>query len=192
MSNQVVIIGGGTSFNSYKEYISFLNNTKVNLDRLKSRKDWKDSLGDLLGDNFDVYVPKMPNITYARYEEWKNWIEKIIPLLGNSITLIGHSLGGIFLAKYLSENDSPKKIMSTIFVSAPFDIEIGEEKLFEFSLDKPLDKLTKQGGKIYLIHSEDDPVVPIEQLNKYKNSLPSAEVVLFKDRGHFKQESFPN
>ena len=44
---------------------------------------------------------------------------------------------------------------------------------------------------IYLIHSKDDPLVPFTQLKKYQQALPKAEAIVFENREHFNQETFP-
>ena len=191
MIQQIVVIGGGTSFDTHEDYLSSLKNKEVSLEKLRPRRDWKDTLVDNLGKNFDVLLPRMPNGTNARYEEWKIWLERIIPLLNKNVVFIGHSLGGIFLAKYLSENIYPKTIKATILVSAPFNDANGEESLADFKLPPSLGKFAKQGGMIYLFHSYDDPVVPFEQLGKYKKALPNAKITALNGREHFNQEAFP-
>jgi len=186
-----VVIHGGTTFDTYKDYISFLKNRKISLDRLKSHRGWKDTLQEELGENFEVLSPRMPNGTNARYKEWKIWFERIIPFFSKNVILIGHSLGGVFLVKYLSETDFPKKIKATILVAAPFDDSDREESLADFKLPSSLEKFAKQGGKIYLIQSKDDPVVSFGEIGKYKQALPNAETIIFNDREHFNEESFP-
>lgn len=132
----------------------------------------------------------MPNGKNAKYKEWQIWFEKIIPLLNREIILVGHSMGGIFLAKYLSENRFPKTILATILVAAPFNEE-GGESLGDFSLPKSLARFEKQSREIFLIYSTDDPSVPFSKLEKYKKALPNAKTLIFKDKGHFRQETFP-
>ena len=191
MEQQVVIIHGGTAFNTYKNYISFLKNREITLDRLRLQRDWKDTLSEKLGKNFDVLSPRMPNGTNARYKEWKIWFERIIPFFKQNVIFLGHSLGGIFLAKYLSENTFPVKIKATILVAAPFDDEDSGESLSDFKLPPSLKKFSEQGGEIYLIQSKDDSVVRFGELEKYKQALPEAKTMAFKDREHFNQEFFP-
>lgn len=191
MKQQVIIIHGGTTFDNYEDYLSYLKNKEITLDKLKLKKDWKDTLQEKLGENFEVLSPRMPNGTNARYEEWKIWFDRIIPLLNDSLIFIGHSLGGIFLAKYFSENEISKIIKATILIAPPFDDENSEESLSDFKLPSSLSKFAKQSGEIYLIQSKDDPVVSFEQLGKYKNALPNAKTIIFENREHFKQETFP-
>ena len=191
MKQQIVVIHGGTTFDNYEDYISYLKNKELTLDKLKSSGDWKNTLAKELGNNFEILLPRMPNGTNARYKEWKIWFERIVPFLKKNVTLIGHSLGGIFLAKYLSENTLPKAIKATVLVAAPFDDTSNEESLVDFKLPSSLSKFAEQGGAIYLIHSKNDPVVPFEQLGKYKKALPNAKIMVFDNREHFNQETFP-
>lgn len=190
MKQQILIIHGGTSFNTYKEYLSFLKNAKISLDDFRPHSDWKDNLSKKLGENFEVLQPSMPNKKNAKYLEWKIWFDKIIPLLNKRVVLIGHSLGGIFLSKYLSENKIPNKIVATFLVAAPF-VDSKSKWLIDFRLPKSLALFFKQSNKIYLIHSKDDPRVLFSDLEKYKKSLPNAAAQIFRDRGHFRQDTFP-
>ena len=191
MKQQIVIIHGGTTFDSQGDYLSYLKNKEIDLEKLRPQLDWRYSLQNELGENFEVLLPQMPDKTNAHYNEWKIWFERILPLLDKEIILVGHSLGGIFLAKYLSENNFPKKIKATILVAAPFDDKDSGKSLADFKLSFPLDRFVKQGGKIYLIQSKGDPEVLFGNLEKYKKALPNAETIVFEDRGHFSQESFP-
>jgi predicted alpha/beta hydrolase family esterase len=190
MKQQILIIHGGTTFSSYENYIEYLKAYVLKPEKLKYSLAWKDSLAADLGDDYEVLTPRLPNGTNAQYTEWLIWFEKIIPLLNNNVILIGHSLGGIFLAKYLSENKFPKSIKAVIFVSAPYE-ELEDEELGSFTLTKSLIGLNNQVKKIILIHSKDDLVVPLEHVYKYNKDLQNSEVVLFDDKGHFKLEHFP-
>ena len=190
MKRQVVVIRGGDVFDTYKEYLKFLKNYKIDFKKL-GMKGWKSNLEKDLGKGFEVILPVMPNFMNAKYKEWKIMFEKFFPYLKNNLILLGHSLGGIFLAKYLSENKFPKKIKAVFLVSAPFDDKDANYSLGDFKLPKKLDRFQKQSPKIFLYHSKDDPVVPFVDLEKYKRALPKAKVVVFKKRGHFGQSKFP-
>ncbi|MDP3997680.1 MAG: alpha/beta hydrolase [Candidatus Andersenbacteria bacterium] len=191
MKRQVLIIHGGTSFNTYGDYIDSLKTRELTKERLTQGADWKDALADNLDAGFEVLLPKMPNATNARYAEWSLWFERCVAFVGGGVILIGHSLGGIFLAKYLSENDFPKKIKATLLVAAPFSDTVEGESLADFALPSSLTKLTEQGGKICLFHSQDDPVVSFAHARQYQEALPQARLIEFKDKGHFKQSEFP-
>lgn len=189
MKKQIIIIHGGTTFDTYEEYMVYLNSCELTLEKT-NRKDWKDFLGLKLPD-FEVIYPKMPNAKNARYLEWKIWFKKLFHLLNDDVTLIGQSLGGIFLAKYLSENEFPKKITSLHLVAAPYDAETLKESLADFALSGTVEELANHTDKIFLYQSKDDPAVPFADVEKYKRDIPSATLVVFEDRGHFTQEEFP-
>lgn len=189
MLKQILIIHGGATFDTYEESFEHLKSEELNLDKIL-RKDWKDSLQSKLPD-FQVIYPKMPNPKNARYPEWVIWLEKIIPLLSDEVILIGHSLGAIFLAKYLSENNFPKKITQLHLVAGPYDTEVCKGSLADFALTGPVGKLATYSDKIFLYQSEDDTAVPYADVKKYQRDLPGAKLISFKDRGHFMQEDFP-
>jgi hypothetical protein len=183
---QILLIHGGTTYETYEEYLVALKKKTPNLEWLASRREWKNELQDQLGEDFIVYTPTMPNKTNAQYDEWKILFEKIVDLLDDNIILIGHSLGGIFLAKYLSENTIGKKVKKTFLVAAPFDDEgIEHEPLYSFLRTGSLKNLEKQAGEIYIYHSEDDFAVPFGHLAKYQAELPSANIRAMKDKNHF-------
>src|SRR3989344_9033544 len=98
------------------------------------------------------------NKTNARFDEWEIWFEKLVPFLHDGVILVGHSLGGTFLTKYLSENQFEKKIKSVFLVAAVYDNHKEGYSLASFTLPK---KLNLQTENIYLFHSKDDPLVPL-------------------------------
>ena len=189
MKKQIVIIHGGDTFATQEEYLNFLRNYEINIERYKTDKDdWKPWLRRMLQDKYEVITPQMPNKTNARYEEWELWFEKFIPFLNNGVILVGHSQGGIFLAKYLSENQFPIKIKAVMLVSAPYDKDSEDYSVLSFSLPATLNLQTEH---VYLYHSKDDPVVPFQALGQYQKLLPNATARVFEDRKHINQEEFP-
>ncbi|HVV15462.1 MAG TPA: alpha/beta hydrolase [Candidatus Paceibacterota bacterium] len=195
MKKQVVVIHGGSSaFPTYEDFLNNLKTKPIYIDKFKGGGDWKSRLPQSLGDEYEVIYPGMPNKENARYPEWKIWFERFIPFIEHGVILVGHSLGGIFLARYLSEEEFPKKINGVFLVAAPFEMRgKGETQrvVSEFVLPSSLEKFEKQAGKIFLYHSKDDPIVNIDELEKYRNLLPNATVRIFEDRKHQNQEQFP-
>lgn len=189
MKKQVVVIHGGDTFETYEEYLDFLHKYEINIERYKTHKDdWKPWLREALGEAYEVIIPVMPNKFNAQFEEWKIWFEKIIPFLNDEVILVGHSLGGTFLAKYLSENNFPKKIKAVFLVSAVYDKDCEGYPLANFVLPEKLDLQTEN---IYLYHSNDDVVVPVSALQQFQTALPQSHVTIFENRNHINQEEFP-
>lgn len=189
MPKQIVVIHGGDTFETYEAYLTFLRDFEINIERYKtSKSDWKPWLRERLGSGYEVILPTMPNKTNAQFDEWKLWFEKLIPFLNDGVILVGHSLGGAFLAKYLSLYTFPKKIHGVFLVSAVYDTDTEGYSIASFSLPQAL---ALQTDTVFLYHSEDDPVVPISALESYKKALPSATVRIFTDKKHINQTEFP-
>lgn len=185
---QVIVIHGGNSYENYEEYLKELKAKDLTIDRLRS-VSWKENLQKGLGENFDVLTPRMPNMQNAKYLEWKIWFEKIINLLDEEVILIGHSLGGIFILKYLSENNYPKKIKATFLIAAPYSTPT-RYPLSDFVINTPLGNFIKQAGKVFIFHSRDDLVVPFDNSERFKKDIPNAQFVVFEDKGHFNDSQF--
>lgn len=185
---QVCIIHGGSTFETEADYLKDLKQMEIKYIRMLYGRRWKNWLGENLPD-YELVLPEMPNKAYAKYDEWSIFFSKVVKFLRPDTVLVGHSLGGIFLAKYLNEH--PKLHFEKIaLLAAPFD-DTSTESLASFSLPSDLQVLMKAADKFGLFHSEDDKVVPFFEVMKYSSLLPSNELFLFKDRGHFNQETFP-
>ncbi|KKP77873.1 MAG: hypothetical protein A2271_00690 [Candidatus Moranbacteria bacterium RIFOXYA12_FULL_35_19] len=194
MSQQIFWIHGGNVFNSHKDYLEFLKTREATKEYFIGKNRWVHHLQADLGDGYEVFLPQMPCATWnAKYSEWKIWFEKSFPFLKDNLILAGGSLGGMFLAKYLSENDFPLKIKGAFLLAAPFDDKDKNINytLGDFALPKSLEKFSTQCSKIFLYHSKDDPLVPFIDLEKYSKALPNAEKIIFEDKGHFKLKEFP-
>lgn len=190
MKKQIITIHGGDTFKTYEDYIQDLKDFEINFDDLRNKK-WRNNLTERLGEEYEVLSLQMPNKFNAKYIEWKIWFDKYVPFFDKDIILIGHSLGGIFLAKYLAENEINKNIVATLLVAPPFDDKDSDYSLVDFILPADMCKLEKQGGKIIFYHSKDDPIVPFVDVEKYKKVVSGSEIRIFEDRGHFFQSEFP-
>ena len=164
---------------------------EVTLDYFKSKLDWKSNLQKELGENYEVLSPRLPNKENAQYADWKIWFERMIPFLADDVISIGHSLGALFLLKYLSENVLSKKIKAIFLIAPPFDEGAGCEPLGTFKLTSGLNLYKNQIGRISFFFSNDDLVVPPYHREKYQQSLPEARFNVFEDRRHFGQLEFP-
>jgi predicted alpha/beta hydrolase family esterase len=185
----ILVIHGGTAFDTYEEYWKYLESIELTKEKI-NKIDWKDNLQKELPE-FEVLYPKMPNSRNSRYLEWKLWFEKTFHLLTDEVILIGHSLGGIFLAKYLSENSFPKKIKQLHLVAACYDTEVIKDSLVDFALTRTVENIQDKVEKIFLYQSKDDTSVAYQDALKYKRDLPNAALFMFEDRGHFTGVKIP-
>src|SRR3989338_6901921 len=111
MTKQVLVIHGGDPQRSYEDYLEFLKKYPISFERHALRQDdYQVNLANDLGSDFELIRPEMPDKRNAKYELWKIWFEKFFQFLRDDVIIIGGSLGGTFLAKYLAENTFPRKI----------------------------------------------------------------------------------
>ncbi len=179
------------TFKNKKDYLKFLKTREISIEK---KVRWTDDFLDKnLGKDFEIIRPRMPLQDDAKYNDWKIYFERHLPKLRNGMILIGSSLGGIFLAKYLSENKFPKKILSIYLICPPFDNTLtGEDLVGGFKLKSDLTKIEKNTKNLYLLFSKDDDVVPLSHAEKYRMKLKSARITIFNSKsGHFKIAEFP-
>jgi len=193
---QVVLIHGGDSFSQHEDFLKHLQTTNIYNPKGEGGNHWNKSLRADLGNDFELYSPSMPNNENAKYEEWKIWFERHVSYWKDDLILVGWSLGGMFLAKYLSEEQFPLKIRGVHLVAAPCgDFSIESEsgnncESFTFNMTT-LSEFNEKVKDIHIWQSTDDFVVPFEHSQMYKKALPSAEIHVFEDRNHFLQADFP-
>ncbi len=191
MKTQIFLIHGGETFKSRKDYLHFLKTRNISI---KEKGYWSgEYLKKRLGKDFEIIKPRMPLQDNARYDDWKIHFERFFPKLRKNIILVGSSLGGIFLARYLSENKFPKKILSVYLVCPPFDGSLSEEDLVGgFKLKSNLSLIEKNCRNINLLFSKDDDVVPVAHAEKYRKKLKNARIIIYKSKnGHFNISKFP-
>lgn len=188
---QVLLVHGGMTFCSRKDYIEFLQTRDISVKR-KAR--WSDEYLDrALGGGFEIIRPRMPCQDNAKYIEWMIHFERHLPQLRDGIILIGRSLGATFLAKYLSENRFPRKILSLYLVCPPFDNTLHNEDLVGgFGLGADLSLIEKNCANVTLMFSKDDDVVPLSHADKFRTKLKSAKIIIYEHmQGHFQIQEFP-
>ena len=185
------MVHGGMTFKNQKDYLDYLKKREIKLD--KKPKWAEEYINKELGKNFQIIKPRFPLQENAKYVDWKIWFERFIPFLNNNVILIGGSLGGIFLAKYLSENKFPKKILSVYMICPPYDNTCSQEDLVGgFKLKSDLSLIEKNCKDVTLMFSADDDVVPVAHAEKYRKKLKESKIIIYKSKnGHFKVSKFP-
>lgn len=185
---QIVLIHGGNSFDSYERYLDNLRSSSLDYERLIKSPHWTDWLSDELPEA-DVLSPSFPNKQNASFDEWSIYFEKLLPHLIGEVSLVGHSLGGMFLVKYLNDKPLMSKVRQ-ICLLAPAYNDNSLEDLGSFGIESAKN-LPASSDDIHLFHSQDDPVVPFTELAKFQADLPGATVHKFTDKSHFFDATFP-
>lgn len=191
---QVFYVHGGSAYSKYESFLDSLKNKDIrNFPWSEKIEKWPATLRSELGDEYEVFMPEMPNSHNAKYNEWKIWFERHFEYLRDDVVLVGWSQGGYFLSKYLTENNLPVKVKALFLVAAPIKPEdFGDEDGGDFSFDTSrVEELAEKIDNIHIFHSQDDFCVPYEHALLYKESLPKAELISFSEKNHFLIEEFP-
>lgn len=127
-------------------------------------------------------TPEMPTPYEPRYEEWKKVFEQFD--VDENTVLVGHSCGGGFLVRYLSENKV--KVRKVILVAPWIDPNHEERELvadfFDFEISPTLNE-PLEGITVFISKDDDDYI--LESVNILENNLKEFRVQRFEDKGHF-------
>lgn len=189
---QIIIIHGWDCFATQELFYKSLKERDYN--PFENKKKRRTRIAEQLKKTHQTMLPEMPCKHNADYIARKIRFERHFPFLNKEdLILIWYSLGWNFLVKYLSENTFPKTIKQLHLVAPSFDQEwFIDEDIWNFSFDpNKLKNIATQVEKIFLYQSEDDPVVPFSQSQKYIQYLPQANFFRFKDKWHFYVSEFP-
>lgn len=127
-------------------------------------------------------TPEMPHAYEPRYEVWKTEFERfdITP----ETILVGHSCGGGFLVRWLSENKN-QNVGKVVLVAPwldPNKTKVGEDGFFDFKMDS---ELVSRTDGITIFNSDDDDEGIHSSVECIMNTVSSIKVVEFHNRGHF-------
>lgn len=189
---QIVFIHGGTTFDSYERYIDNLKTKTVYKDRLAYQPMWFHLLDKTLTSPVEVLLPSMPNKQNASFEEWGIWFDRLQEVIEDDAILIGHSLGAIFLAKYLASNILKSPAKAVMMLAGPYSNDEPED-LGGFSIEPrdDLENIYKSTKDVIMVHAPNDPVVNINEQHRYKKALPMAEYLQLDGPDHFMRPEFP-
>lgn len=131
----------------------------------------------ILGIN--TQTPEVPKAYNPQYSLWKQEIERFTT--DSETTLVGHSCGGRFFTRWLSDN---KVEVKRLVLVAPW-IDPDRTKttdFFEFEMDKDLPKRVSQ---LHILISDDDDKDIHQSVEKIMSVWPSAQLHQFYGKGHF-------
>lgn len=136
-----------------------------------------------LSDEYNIQYPIIDDPDAPTYQAWKKLLDSVLEKNMEPLILIGHSLGGSVLLKYLSEEEVDISIAGLFLISIPL---WGTEgwNVDEFVLPDNFEAKLGLSSNVYLYHSRGDETVPFEHLNFYKNAFPYATVRELEGKDH--------
>jgi predicted alpha/beta hydrolase family esterase len=131
-----------------------------------------------------------PEVPLAFEPLWERWVIEVERFdITAETVLVGHSMGGGFWLRYLSEH--PDLEVGKLLLVAPW-IDVEDEDLshfFDFELDRDL--ISRTAG-ITLFHSTDDDPDIVSSVTELRKLLPDMGYIEFNDRGHFTHKYMPS
>lgn len=145
--------------------------------------DLVSSLKQQLSNEYDILYPIIDDPEAPTYKMWKKLFSTEFKRIKQPVILVGHSLGGSMLLKYLSE-EKPKIAISALFlVATPLWGKSGWE-VEDFVLQEDFEAELKHITKVYLYHCNNDAIVPFEHLSFYKAAFPQSIVSVINGTDH--------
>lgn len=144
-----------------------------------------------LGSAFQVIAPNMPDPEDPQYPAWKEKLTEELVHLEDGAVLVGHSIGGAALLKFLSEEELGKSFEKVITIAAPFWGIDAEWELESFTLPEDFVSRASLLPDAVLFHSIGDEIVPFKHLEKYMENLPGATVRQLPGNDHAFQDGLP-
>lgn len=139
-----------------------------------------------------VIVPQLPKPEEPRIKNWVPALTEIVGVADEQTYFVGHSMGCQTIARYAENLPEGALIGGVVFVAGFFtrltnleDDEITHSVVNEW-LQTPIDlKRVKQHvSKSVAIFSDNDPYVPLDSQEVFKNVLGS-KIVIEHDMQHF-------
>lgn len=139
----------------------------------------------LLIKGIPTQTPEIPDAYDPDYKKWKKELEKFE--INSETVLIGHSCGGGFMVRWLTEN---KLNINKLILVAPW-LDPKREKttdFFDFQIDS---NVQERVGELYVFVSLDDEQDILDSVEIIKKAFPGATLHKFTNKGHFTSEEMP-
>ena len=137
-----------------------------------------------------VFVPKFPTPENQSLKSWLVIFERHKKNLDENSIVVGHSLGVPFLLNVLEQTRKP--IKAAFFVSGFTGLSGNKtyDNLHRTFVDKVFEwkSLKQKCKKFYVIGSDNDPYIPLENAKDLAKRL-GAEFTVLNNGGHINQDS---
>ncbi len=141
---------------------------------------------------FEVIVPQMPDTENPRIEKWIPALAKVVRKADEDTYFVGHSMGCQAIARYLETLPEETQVGGAVFVAGFFkrltglESEEGAQEIADSWLNTPIDLALVKSHlkKSVAIFSDNDPDVPPENKNAFRDELEST-ILVEHGKGHF-------
>lgn len=145
---------------------------------------------ELESRGFEVFIPHLPDADKPRIQKWIPAIAEAVGVPDKDTYFVGHSMGCQAIARYIETLD--RKVGGAVFVAGFFKRLTGLEDDLDVQetdrhwLEAPLDfeKVRENLGKSVAIFSDDDPWVPLDNQDTFRDKI-SSKIIIEHAKRHF-------
>ena len=148
---------------------------------------------ELESRGFEVTAPQLPETGSPHIDVWVAALASAVGTVDEETYLVGHSMGCQAIVRFLETLPEGAKAGGVVFVAGFFRPLTGLESEAEMEVDREwsdtpvaFEKVRSHMEKSFAIFSDNDPWVPLENADDFKNKLES-EVVVQHEQGHFNE-----
>jgi hypothetical protein len=149
--------------------------------------EWDDKLVDSLrrelGDEYEMWYPRMPAEDDPSYTAWGPAISEAVATLKDGAIVVGHSVGGTLLIHTLTERPPGASLAAIVLIAAPF-VGTGGWPGEEFERESSLGALLPANVPVHVFHGLEDDEVPPAHANLYARAIPQAQLHRLPGRDH--------
>ncbi len=147
---------------------------------------------ELESKGFKVTVPQLPDPGTPRIENWVPKLAEVVGTPDENTYFVGHSMGNQAIARYLESLPEGTRVGGAVFVAGFFkhitntDNNASETETRKHWLEAKLDlkKVRSHLPKSIAIFSDDDPFVPLDNQNDFRDKLGS-KIIIEHAKSHF-------
>ncbi|MFH1161830.1 MAG: alpha/beta fold hydrolase [Candidatus Jorgensenbacteria bacterium] len=147
---------------------------------------------ELEARGFEVHVPQLPDASLPRIEKWVPVLAQAVGVADEQTYFVGHSMGVQTIARYLESLPVEVRVGGAVFVAGFFkhlsgledDPDVRETDRLWLGAPIDLAKVSSHFPASVAIFSDDDPYVPLDNQDDFRDKLGSKIVVLHA-RSHF-------
>lgn len=153
-----------------------------------SRDNWYQAVGQQLADLFEIVIPDLPDPEAGRISDWLPALAALRP--DAQTWLVGHSLGGTLILRYLEQAEAP--IAGCVLVAAPAN-DLARNDLHAtgfFERDFDWAAIQAKAPTRLIIGSADDQTVPFWQA-EYLAANAKGQLIRLEGYDHFKADHLP-
>ena len=155
-----------------------------------SQENWFPWLENLLNTHGkEVYNLTFPTPINQNFENWSKVLNQYKNKIGKNTTFICHSIGSVFIAKYLLLNKiSVNKCIFVAGCNNYYSIQEFDELNKTFFIDN-LNNFNNYCPNTICFYSNTDPYITFDALKSFAKEVNATKEILINNAGHFNEKS---